>query len=42
MTHLYNIDKIQRTKTKYEKFDIPKINNGESLEYLIINNSKNT
>ena len=42
MTHLYNIDKIQRTKTKYEKFDIPKINNGESLEYLLINNSKNT
>ena len=34
MTHLYNKNKVN-TKTNYKKFDIPKINNGKSLEMLL-------
>ena len=36
MTHLFNIDKVHSSKTSYKKFYIPKINNGKSLEMLLI------
>ena len=35
----FYIDKIHKSKTIYEKFNIPKINNGKSLEILNRNNS---
>ena len=34
ITHLFSINKVN-TKTNYQKFDIPKINNGKSLEMLL-------
>ena len=34
MNNPFYIDKVHSSKTSYEKFDIPKINNGKSLEAL--------
>lgn len=36
--HPFFVDKVHRSRTKYEKIDIPKINNGMSLEILLNNN----
>ena len=35
MNHPFYVDKVHCTKTNYEKIDIPKINNGKSLEILL-------
>ena len=40
MNHPFFIDKVHHSKTNYEKIDIPKINNGMSLEILINKNAK--
>ena len=34
LNHPFFIDKVHSSKTSYEKFNIPKINNGKSLEVL--------
>ena len=39
INHPFYIDKIHKSKTIYEKFNIPKINNGKSLESLNRNSS---
>ena len=39
INHPFYIDKINKSKTIYQKINIPKINNGKSLESLNINNS---
>ena len=39
INHPFYIDKIHKSKTLYEKFNIPKINNGKSLETLNRNSS---
>ena len=35
VNHPFYIDKINKSKTTYQKINIPKINNGKSLESLI-------
>ena len=39
INHPFYVDKIHKSKTVYKKFNIPKINNGKSLETLNRNTS---
>ena len=42
MNHPFFIDKVHHSKTNYKKIDIPKINNGISLDILLNKNSTNS